>query len=102
MVSVLETSLGLRSMCAAVATISLCPFLSSCDAVRRPALVVGLGGLSGQGEKDLVQGGLAEGDVLDLDLGGLEGAQRGQQPVARVVDADGDAARCLVDLGAAV
>ena len=43
--------------------------------VRRSARVVVGCGASGQGEEDLVEGGLAQGDVVDLDSGGVERAE---------------------------
>src|SRR5207244_12811310 len=66
--------------------------------LQRLAAVVVDCGVSGESEEDLVQGGPAQGDVVDLDAGGLDRTERRHQPVARGVDADGDSAGGLVDL----
>ena len=58
--------------------------------------------MSGQGEEDLVQRRLAEGEVVDLDSGRVERSERFHQAVAGAVDADRHAAGGLVDLRLAV
>src|SRR6266487_6428494 len=90
----------LRSLGAAM--VVMAQVLSGRGALRRSVLVVASGGLSGEGEEDLIQGGLAESDVIDLDPGSLDRAQRRPQAVACTADADADAAGCLVHLSAAL
>ena len=54
------------------------PFVvSQAAAPRRAAVGVSssVAGLAGEGEEDLVEGGLAQGDVVDLDAGGVERAR---------------------------
>src|ERR671937_706462 len=58
--------------------------------------------VAGQRQEDLVQGRRAQGQVLDRDLGRVQGGEGVAEPVGAGLDGHADPAGGLLDLGLAV